>query len=75
VLGLQQVLAALPDDGGPSYYAAALDGDFGPITEAGVRRYQTDRALVVDGIVGEQTWLSAVSLPGLTLDVTAGVAT
>jgi hypothetical protein len=37
--------------------------------------HQSDRALAADGIVGERTWLSAVSLPGETLDVAAGVAT
>ena len=73
VAALQQVLSSLPDPGAP-YYGAAIDGEFGPITDAGVRAYQSDRDLIVDGIVGEQTWLSAISLPGDTLDVVAGVA-
>lgn len=32
------------------------DGEFGPKTEAGVRWYQGMRGLLVDGIVGKNTW-------------------
>lgn len=73
VSALQAALAKLPDPATP-LYGGAIDGDFGPVTEAAVRAYQTERGLTVDGIVGEQTWLSAVSLPGDTLDVFAHVA-
>jgi hypothetical protein len=33
-----------------------VDGDFGPVTEIGVRRFQQAFGLVVDGWVGGQTW-------------------
>lgn len=37
------------------HYTLAVDSIFGPITEEMVRRFQRDRSLRVDGIVGRQT--------------------
>lgn len=34
----------------------ALDGDFGPYTDAEVRRWQSDHGLYADGICGPKTW-------------------
>lgn len=38
------------------YYTVRIDGRFGPITDASVRRFQTTHAPPVDGIVGPITW-------------------
>lgn len=47
---LQGLLRARGLDPGP------VDGIFGPLTEAAVRRFQRSRRLQVDGIAGPQTW-------------------
>jgi uncharacterized protein (TIGR02594 family) len=38
------------------HFTGEVDGDFGPVTEENVIRYQTTRGLEVDGIVGQETW-------------------
>jgi GH24 family phage-related lysozyme (muramidase) len=47
---LQILLAAKGFSPGPA------DGDFGPMTEQAVKRFQRTRGLEVDGIVGPRTW-------------------
>jgi peptidoglycan hydrolase-like protein with peptidoglycan-binding domain len=44
-------------------YTAAIDGLFGPQTDASVRSFQESRSLTVDGIVGDETWFGFVT-PG-----------
>jgi peptidoglycan hydrolase-like protein with peptidoglycan-binding domain len=39
----------------------AVDGNFGPQTDAAVQDYQTNHNLAVDGVVGPQTWQSLLS--------------
>jgi peptidoglycan hydrolase-like protein with peptidoglycan-binding domain len=55
----------------PATDPGAVDGDFGPKTEAAVKAYQQDRGVQADGIVGDQTWwapagATLASLSGLT---------
>lgn len=38
------------------YPGGAIDGQFGAKTEAAIRAFQTDKRLIIDGIVGYQTW-------------------
>jgi len=53
----------------------AVDGDFGPKTEAAVRAYQQDRGVDVDGIVGDQTWWAPAGAAGATLASLSGLTT
>jgi peptidoglycan hydrolase-like protein with peptidoglycan-binding domain len=50
---------------------AKIDGDFGEITEAGVKAFQEFADLVPDGIVGPLTW-RALAAADVKLPVAAG---
>jgi peptidoglycan hydrolase-like protein with peptidoglycan-binding domain len=39
-------------------YADEFDGDFGSVTEAGVKSFQLGNGLSADGIVGDRTWFA-----------------
>lgn len=41
-----------------NYFGGAWDGIFGSVTETAVKRYQNEKGLSVDGIVGKNTWKS-----------------
>ena len=46
------------------YPITKLDGDFGPETERAVRTFQSENGLVVDGIVGRNTWQALLNSVG-----------
>src|SRR6266498_5400454 len=41
-------------------HGVAVDGIFGPATDAAVRAFQGQRGLAVDGIVGPNTWRALI---------------
>ena len=57
----------------PATDPGAVDGDFGPKTEAAVKAYQQDRGAQVDGIVGDQTWWAPAGAAGATLASLSGL--
>lgn len=54
-------------------YAGAIDGIFGPVTEAVVRQYQTDSGLPVTGVMDERTWMAPAGAAGATLESLSGL--
>ena len=56
-------------------HPVAVDGSFGAATENAVRAFQQEKKLVVDGIVGPQTWAALVVTvkKGSTGDAVRGV--
>ena len=42
------------------YGSGGVDGEFGPTTEKGVKKFQGDAGLDVDGVVGPNTWEALV---------------
>jgi len=54
-------------------YAGAIDGIFGPATEAVVRQYQTNSGLPVTGVMDERTWMAPAGAAGATLESLSGL--
>ena len=54
VRALQAILAA-------AGHSTAVDGSFGPQTEASLKAYQKAKGLTVDGICGQKTWTSLLN--------------
>jgi peptidoglycan hydrolase-like protein with peptidoglycan-binding domain len=72
VTGLQKGLKKYST---PETDPGTVDGDFGSMTEGAVKAYQQDRAVHVDGIVGDQTWWAPAGAAGITLASLSGLTT
>ena len=60
VRAMQGILIACGFGCGPD----GADGDFGPATEAALRRFQTENGLEADGVCGEQSWKKLLGVNG-----------
>ena len=73
---LQQALAGKVVAIGFTPYSGAIDGQFGPLTEAAVRALQTWAGVPVTGVVDDSTWfvwMTPGSAQQLTLESACGL--
>ena len=68
VRALQAVLSMWQSD-----TASGVDGDFGPHTKASVEAFQRWGHVVVDGVVGDQTWDVSFNAMHSTLETQVGL--
>ena len=71
-MGVQRILHCQGFDNGQTF-EVFTDGEFGPATEGEVENFQEANGLVIDGIVGPQTWEAlfetlSVSGPDVIID-------
>lgn len=57
---VKQIQSALAFAG---YLSTAPDGVYGPLTKQAVQRFQSDKGLTIDGIVGSNTWAALMGGP------------
>lgn len=72
VRALQSVLT----NGAPGAWGTTpqgIDGDFGPLTKASVKAFQSWGGVAVDGIVGDQTWSVSLHAASNTLETRVGL--
>jgi peptidoglycan hydrolase-like protein with peptidoglycan-binding domain len=72
VTSLQTVLT----NGAPGQWGTApgaIDGNFGPDTQASVKAFQTWGGVTADGVVGDATWSVSLHAAGATLESQVGL--
>src|SRR5215203_2206669 len=68
---LQRVLTNGASEWGTS--RQGIDGQFGPLTKASVKAFQTWGGVASDGIVGDQTWSVSLHAASATLESAVGL--
>jgi peptidoglycan hydrolase-like protein with peptidoglycan-binding domain len=68
---LQRVLTNGASEWGAS--PQGIDGQFGPLTKASVKAFQTWGGVASDGIVGDQTWSVSLHAASATLETAVGL--
>jgi len=72
VSSLQTILTNGADQWG-GVTSQGIDGQFGPNTKAAVEAFQGWGHVVVDGIVGDQTWAVSLHAASATLETAVGL--
>ena len=57
----------------PATNPGAIDGSFGPLTEASVKAFQKWGGVTADGMVGDQTWSVSLHAASATLETAVGL--
>jgi peptidoglycan hydrolase-like protein with peptidoglycan-binding domain len=70
---LQRVLDAGAAPGQWTVKPGALDGQFGPLTQASVQAFQGGGGVPADGIVGDMTWSMSLHAASATLESAVGL--
>lgn len=71
-----RALQTLLTNGAPGEWGTTpqgIDGDFGPHTKASVEAFQSWGGVIVDGIVGDQTWSVSLHALSATLESKVGL--
>ena len=72
VKSLQQLLTN-GAAGGWNVAPGPIDGQFGPLTKASVKAFQSWGGIAVDGVVGDQTWSVSLHAASATLESAVGL--
>jgi peptidoglycan hydrolase-like protein with peptidoglycan-binding domain len=72
---VRELQRVLTNGAGPGLWdpPGGLDGNFGPLTKASVKGFQTFGSVAADGVVGDQTWAVQLGAASATLETAVGL--